>query len=128
MLALVVDDSAAVRELLVEHLTEIGFEVEQAAEGSIALSRIAAKPQPAVVILDWSMPDMDGLEVLRRIRADARSADVPVIMVTTDAELPFMEEAMAAGASEYLLKPFDAQSVLEKLLLLGVDPEMRRAA
>jgi two-component system chemotaxis response regulator CheY len=128
MLALVVDDSADARELLAEQLTQLGFQVEQAADGSDALARITAMSQFAVVMLDWSMPDMDGLEVLRKIRADVRCSELPVVMVTTETELPFLDEALAAGASEYLLKPFDAQTVLEKLLLLGVDPEMRRAA
>ena len=128
MLVLVVDDSAAARELLAEHLTQLGFEVEQAVHGADALEKIPELPQLAAVMLDWSMPEMSGLEVLRRIRADERCSEVPVLMVTTDAELPFVDEALAAGASEYLLRPFDAQTVLEKLLLLGVDPEMRRAA
>lgn len=128
MHALIVDDSAAVRSLLAEHLTQLGFLVEQASTGAEALGKLSTLPGLAVVLLDWSMPGMDGLEVLRRIRADARYADIPVVMVTTDGELPFVDDAFTAGASEYLMKPFDAQSLLEKLLLLGVDPEMRRAA
>lgn len=128
MQALVVDDSAAVRRLLVDHLTQLGFEVEQAGTGLEALGKLQALSNLAVVLLDWTMPGMDGLEVLRRIRADAHHAQVPVIMVTTDGELPFVDDAFTAGASEYLMKPFDAQTVLEKLLLLGVDPDMRRAA
>ena len=128
MQALVVDDSAAVRQLLVEHLGRLGFQVEQAANGFEALARLQSMPDVAVVILDWTMPGMDGLQTLRRIRADARCADVPVVMVTTDGELPYVEDAFEAGASEYLIKPFDGQTVLEKLLLLGVDPEIRRAA
>ena len=126
MIALVVDDSAAVRGLLVDHLTQLGFQVEQAANGFEALAKVASATRLDVVLLDWSMPGMDGLEALRRVRAEPRCADLPVVMVTPDGELPFMEEALAAGASEYLMKPFDAQSVLEKLLLLGVDPEQRR--
>jgi len=128
MQALVVDDSEAVRQLLADHLTQLGFQVGLAGNGFEALSRLASTPDVAVVILDWTMPGMDGLETLRRIRADVRWADVPVVMVTTDDELPYVEDAFDAGASEYLVKPFDGQTVLEKLLLLGVDPEARRAA
>jgi|KBSMisStandDraft_5_1062788.scaffolds.fasta_scaffold1303249_1 two-component system chemotaxis response regulator CheY len=128
MQALVVDDSAAVRGLLSEHLRQLGFEVEQAATGFEALAKVQTLQELAVVLLDWTMPGMDGLEVLRRVRADGRYAAVPVVMVTTEGELPFVDDAFNAGASEYLMKPFDAQTLLEKLLLLGVDPEMRRAA
>jgi len=126
--ALIVDDSAAVRQLLGEHLAQLGFEVQQAGNGFEALARLQSMPDLSVVLLAWTMPGMDGLETLRRIRADARWADVPVVMVTTEGELPYVEDAFDAGASEYLLKPFDGQAVLEKLLLLGVDPEARRAA
>ena len=128
MQALVVDDSAAVRGLLSEHLTQLGFQVEQAGTGFEALAKVQSMTNLAVVLLDWTMPGMDGLEVLRRVRAEGRYAAVPVVMVTTEGELPFVDDAFNAGASEYLMKPFDAQTVLEKLLLLGVDPEIRRAA
>ena len=128
MQALVVDDSAAVRGLLSEHLTQLGFQVEQAGTGFEALAKLQTMPHLTVVLLDWTMPGMDGLEVLRRLRAGGRYADVPVVMVTTEGELPFVDDAFNAGASEYLMKPFDSQTVLEKLLLLGVDPEIRRAA
>ncbi len=128
MQALVVDDSLAVRSLLAEHLGQLGFQVEQAADGLEAIARLAGMPLLAVMLLDWSMPGMDGLEVLRRVRADDRFAELPVVMVTTESEIPSVEDALKAGASEYLMKPFDAQSLLEKLLLLGVDPEVRRAA
>jgi two-component system chemotaxis response regulator CheY len=128
MQALVVDDSPAVRNLLSDHLTQLGFQVEQAATGFEALAKIPTLPHLTVVLLDWAMPGMDGLEVLRRVRAEGRYSDVPVVMVTTEGELPFVDDAFTAGASEYLMKPFDAQTLLEKLLLLGVDPEIRRAA
>ena len=128
MQALVVDDSQAVRNLLTQHLGQLGFHVEEAGNGPEALARITQMPRLMVVLLDWSMPGMDGLEVLRRVRSDARYTELPVVMVTTEGELPHVEDAFQAGASEYLMKPFDAQSLLEKLLLLGVDPEMRRAA
>ena len=128
MNALIVDDSDAVRGMLVEHLRRLGFAVEQAANGMDALALAARMQTLAIVLLDWDMPGMDGLEVLRRLRAEASTRELPVVMLTTEHELPFVESALNAGASEYLMKPFDAQTVLEKLLLLGVDPEVRRAA
>lgn len=128
MNALIVDDSDAVRGMLVEHLSRLGFAVEQAANGMEALALAARMQTLAIMLLDWDMPGMDGLEVLRRLRAEASTRELPVVMLTTEHELPFVESALNAGASEYLMKPFDAQTVLEKLLLLGVDPEVRRAA
>ena len=128
MNALIVDDSDAVRGMLVEHLSRLGFVVEQAANGMEAIALAARMQTLAIVLLDWDMPGMDGLEVLRRLRAEASTRELPVVMLTTEHELPFVESALNAGASEYLMKPFDAQTVLEKLLLLGVDPEVRRAA
>lgn len=128
MNALIVDDSDAVRGMLVEHLSRLGFAVEQAANGMEALALAARMQTLAIVLLDWDMPGMDGLEVLRRLRAEASTRELPVVMLTTEHELPFVESALNAGASEYLMKPFDAQTVLEKLLLLGVDPEVRRPA
>ena len=128
MQALVVEASEVVRETLSEHLLQLGFQVEQASEGATALGKLEAFPPPDVILLGWSLPDLDGLEVLRRVRAGAGVCDVPVVMVTTEEQLPLVDDALAAGASEYLIQPFDAQTVLEKLLLLGVDPELRRAA
>jgi two-component system chemotaxis response regulator CheY len=128
MKALVVDDSSGVREMLAQHLTQLGFQVEQAANGFEALAKAQSIDQLAVMLLDWTMPGMDGLELLRRVRADGRYDAVPLVIVAGDSELQFMAEALEAGASECLVKPFDAQTLLEKLLLLGVDPEQRRAA
>ncbi|MEQ1831697.1 MAG: response regulator [Candidatus Eisenbacteria bacterium] len=128
MQALVVDDSQAVRDMLSEHLSQLGFQVEQAANGLEALASLGHLPRLAVILLDWSMPGMDGLEVLQRLRADEHYAELPVVMVATEHEFARLDEAFTAGANEYLMKPFDAQSLLEKLLLLGVDPEVRRAA
>lgn|SRR5512143_3087794 len=128
MQALVVEDTAAVRELLADQLARLGFEVEQAASGSEAMARLGARPDVEVVLLDWAMPEMDGLEVLRQLRADSRFGELPVVMLVTEDEVALVSQALIAGASEYLVKPFHPQSVLEKLLLLGLDPERRRAA
>ena len=127
MKALVVDDSDAVRGILATHLAQTGFDVDVAADGFQAVSR-AGQSLPDVVLLDWDMPGMDGLEVLRRLRAQYRTATTPVIMLATPHEMPFLENALDAGASEYLIKPFDADTLLEKLLLLGIDPQARRTA
>ena len=125
--ALVVDDSRAMRTILAKFLVELGFEVHEAASGLEALVEIRRKPIPDLVLVDWNMPEMDGCEFLRRIRAEEQFADVPVMMVTTESEMDRVSIALDAGANEYLMKPFDKETLLEKLMLIGVDPDERAA-
>ena len=127
MKALVVDDSRAMRRIIAKLLVELGFEVHEAASGIEALTLAEKTDGLSIVLLDWNMPQMDGREVLERLRADAKTADLPVMMVTTESEMEQVEVALNAGASEYLMKPFDRQALLEKLLLLGFDPESKAA-
>ena len=127
MKALVVDDSRAMRRIIAKLLVDLGFEVHEAATGVEALAQAQQLDELAVVLLDWNMPEMDGREVLERLRADAKTADLPVMMVTTESEMEQVEVALNAGASEYLMKPFDRAALLEKLLLLGFDPERKTA-
>ena len=127
MKALVVDDSRAMRRIIAKLLLELGLEVHEAATGDEALAQARQLDGLAVVLLDWNMPGMDGREVLEQLRADPKTADLPVMMVTTESELEQVEVALNAGASEYLMKPFDRAALLEKLLLLGFDPERKIA-
>jgi two-component system, chemotaxis family, chemotaxis protein CheY len=125
--ALVVDDSRAMRRIIGKYLTELGFEVHEAASGLEALVEAHKLEGLSLVMLDWNMPEMDGRTLLLRLRAEPEFADLPIMMVTTESEMEQVEVALAAGASEYLMKPFDRQALLEKLLLLGFDPERRAA-
>jgi two-component system, chemotaxis family, chemotaxis protein CheY len=125
--ALVVDDSRAMRRIIAKLLVELGFEVHEAASGLEALQLADKLEGLTLVLLDWNMPELDGRQVLERLRADERFADLAVMMVTTESEMEQVEVALNAGASEYLMKPFDRQALLEKLLLLGFDPESRAA-
>ena len=127
MKALVVDDSRAMRRIIGKYLTELGFEVHDAASGLEALVQAHKLEGLALVMLDWNMPEMDGRTLLLRMRAEPEFADLPIMMVTTESEMEQVEVALAAGASEYLMKPFDRQALLEKLLLLGFDPERKVA-
>src|SRR4029077_11743123 len=104
-----------------------GFEVHEAATGVEALTLAEQLDGLEVVLLDWNMPGLDGREVLERLRADPNTADLPVMMVTTESEMEQVEVALDAGASEYLMKPFDRAALLEKLLLLGFAPERKSA-
>lgn len=127
MKALVVDDSRAMRRILARYLQDLGFEVHEAASGVDALVAAPKIEGLKLVLLDWNMPEMDGRTLLRRMRDDPEFADIPIMMVTTESEMEQVEVALNAGASEYLMKPFDRQALLEKLLLLGFDPERKAA-
>jgi two-component system chemotaxis response regulator CheY len=125
--ALVVDDSRAMRRIIGKYLAELGFDVHEAASGLEALVQAHKLEGLSLVMLDWNMPEMDGKTLLLRLRAEPEFADLPIMMVTTESEMEQVEVALAAGASEYLMKPFDRQALLEKLLLLGFDPERKAA-
>ena len=127
MKALVVDDSRAMRRILARYLQDFGFEVHEAASGLDALVAAPKVEGLKLILLDWNMPEMDGRTLLQRLRQDPDFADIPIMMVTTESEMEQVEVALESGASEYLMKPFDRQALLEKLLLLGFDPERKAA-
>ena len=118
--ALVVDDSRAVRMILSRSLAELGFEVTAAGDGAEALALLRASM--ALVLVDWNMPRMNGLEFVERLRADTRFASVKVMMVTTETEVDQMVKALAAGADEYVMKPFTKDILADKLRMLGLVP------
>ena len=122
MKALVVDDSRAMRSIIGKYLRELGFEVFEAASGIQALVDIRKIDGISLVLVDWNMPEMDGYEFLQKVRTEPQFHDVPIMMVTTESEMEQVAVALEAGANEYLMKPFDKQGLLEKLVLLGVDP------
>jgi DNA-binding response OmpR family regulator len=108
---LVVDDEAAIRDIVRRYLTAEGFEVAEAADGREALDRLRAL-QPDLVVLDVLMPGLDGLEVLRRLRA---SSDVYVIMLTAKAEEVDKLVGLAVGADDYLTKPFSPRELVARV-------------
>jgi two-component system chemotaxis response regulator CheY len=118
--ALIVDDSRAIRMILSRTLRELGFEVRDAPNGVDALRSLNAGPPVDLVMADWNMPEMDGLELLRSIRASSSFATVPVVMVTTEAEVGQMTVALEAGATEYIMKPFTKEILAGKLRLAGL--------
>jgi two-component system chemotaxis response regulator CheY len=122
MLALVVDDSRAMRALLTNVLAAAGAEVESAPDGAAALERLRRGPLPDVALFDWHMPVMDGLELVTAVRKERSWRSMAVMMVTTESAHDQMVRALIAGADEYLIKPFTADAVAEKLTLLGVAP------
>jgi two-component system, chemotaxis family, chemotaxis protein CheY len=120
MQALILDDSRTLRRILGDMLRRLGFEVTEAADGREALVLLGQAALPDVVLVDWNMPTMNGLEFVQAVRAQDRLRDLPLMMVTTETEMDQMATALAAGANEYLMKPFDKDAVAEKLQLLEV--------
>jgi len=107
--------------ILAKTLKEIGYEVCEAANGKQALELMAAeKDAVSLVLADWNMPEMNGLELLQRLRQDPALATLVVIMVTTETELDQMATALEAGANEYVMKPFTKDILVEKLQLVGI--------
>jgi len=120
MRALIVDDSRPIRRIESEILKELGFETADACNGKEALERLQDSPLPDVVLVDWNMPEMDGLEFITAVRRDARYSGMVVLMVTTETETDQMLRALSAGADEYLMKPFQKDGLVDKLRLVGV--------
>lgn len=119
MRALIVDDSRFVRGYLRGLLEEKGIECEEAADGQQGIDRLSAGEPFDVALVDWNMPVMDGLEMLKTMRSTGYS-DVKVMMVTTEAENDYILRALDAGADEYLMKPFDDEALTEKLAMMGL--------
>jgi two-component system chemotaxis response regulator CheY len=119
MHALIVDDSASMRMILKAHLKKLGFEVTEAKNGREALICLKGTTNTDLVLVDWNMPEMDGISFVRAVRAEPEYVSLPMMMVTTNTELSQVAEALAAGANEYIMKPFTGAMIREKLELLG---------
>lgn len=119
MRVLIVDDSRFVRDYVRGMLEEKGVECEEAADGYAALERLHSGAHFDLALVDWNMPAMNGLELLKQIRAEGYR-DLKVLMVTTEDENACILRALEAGADEYLMKPFDYEALQEKLAMLGL--------
>ena len=116
MKILVVDDFSTMRRIVRNLLKELGFaNVSEAEDGVDALNKLRSEGNFEFVVSDWNMPNMTGIELLRNIRADAALKHLPVLMVTAEAKRENIIEAAQAGASGYVVKPFTAATLDEKL-------------
>lgn len=120
MRALVIDDSRAMRMILSRTLTNLGFEVQQAEHGEKALEVMRSGELPDVCLIDWNMPVMNGLEFIVEVRKQREWRQVTLMMVTTESETSQIVRALAAGAHEYVLKPFTPEAIADKLSMLGL--------
>jgi two-component system chemotaxis response regulator CheY len=120
MRVLVIDDSRAVRAIIGSILREMQLEVVEAGNGQEGLDRLRQFPDVDLVLVDWNMPVMDGLEFITTVRAQRAYDPVRIVMVTTETESEQMNRAMAAGANEYVMKPFTKDVLIAKLSMLDV--------
>lgn len=116
---LVVDDSRVIRMVARKILEELSFEVVEAEDGKEALDK-CKESMPDGVLLDWNMPNMDGMEFLLAMRALPDGEDVKVVFCTTENDLSHIQEAIAAGANEYIMKPFDSEIIQSKFAQVGL--------
>jgi two-component system chemotaxis response regulator CheY len=116
---LVVDDSAVVRKVARRILEAHGFAVEEANNGAVALES-CHRHLPDVVLLDWNMPVMNGIEFLKALRQEYGPDRPLVVFCTTESEIRFIEEAIANGAQEFIMKPFDEEILMGKFAQIGM--------
>lgn len=117
---LVVDDSTVVRKVARRILEAHGFAVEEANNGAVALE-VCHRHLPDVVLLDWNMPVMNGIEFLKALRREYGPERPLVVFCTTESEIRFIEEAIANGAQEFIMKPFDEEILMGKFAQIGVN-------
>ena len=121
--ALVVDDSRTIRSILSKKLNQLGFKVSEAENGQVALDTLRAAPPVSLVLVDWNMPVMNGLEFVKAARAEPAWDQVTIVMVTTETETSQMLAALDAGANDYIMKPFTDEIIAERLMLLGIQEQ-----
>ncbi|MBS42775.1 MAG: response regulator [Nocardioides sp.] len=123
MHALIIDDSTTMRSILRRIVTGLGYTTAEAGDGQQALDQMEAGPLPDLCLIDWNMPVMDGYTFVTRVRDREEWRDVTLMMVTTESEHNQIVRALAAGAHEYVIKPFTPDAIIEKLDLLGLVPQ-----
>ena len=116
---LIVDDSKVIRMVARKILQELEFETEEAADGQLALDACKGK-LPDVVLLDWNMPVMSGIEFLRELRKLPGGGTPVVVFCTTENDIEHIQEAIEAGANEYIMKPFDSEIIQAKFSQVGL--------
>ena len=112
---LIVDDSSTMRRIIINTLTKLGYQhFVEAGNGREGLERLAAAPVD-LIITDWNMPEMNGIDFVRQLRTTTNGRVVPVLMVTTNAANADVAEALKAGVNNYVVKPFTADTLKEKI-------------
>jgi len=120
---LVVDDSSTMRRIIKNTLSRLGYEdVLEGEDGLQGWTVLNENPDVGMLITDWNMPEMNGLELVKKVRGDTRFSDLPIIMVTTEGGKAEVITALKAGVNNYIVKPFTPQVLKEKLAaVLGTE-------
>lgn len=116
---LIVDDSKVIRMVAKKILQELSFRTEEAADGQLALDA-CKKNMPDAVLLDWNMPVMNGIEFLQQLRALPGGERPIVVFCTTENDIEHIQQAIEAGANEYIMKPFDSEILQAKFTQVGL--------
>jgi len=118
MRILVVDDSSTMRRIIINTLNKVGYsDYVEAGNGREGVEKLAAGPVD-LIITDWNMPEMSGLEFIKAVRANEQTKHIPTLMVTTNAAQEDITRAIEAGVNNYLVKPFTPDSIKEKIQLV----------
>lgn len=114
---LVVDDMITMRKIVTKGLKDLGYsDIKEAADGNLAWAELdQANPPFQLIVSDWNMPNCSGLDFLRKLRADARFKTIPFIMLTAEAEAHQVKEAIMAGVTNYITKPFTGETLKQKI-------------
>ncbi|PCJ60549.1 MAG: response regulator [Planctomycetota bacterium] len=123
MNVLIIDDSSLIRGSLCAFFESIGFNHYEAENGKEALDLVAKIEQWELILVDWNMPVMDGLEFVKCIRKVRKYDSVKLIMVSGENKISYIEEAMVAGSDGFIMKPFGSTVLEEKLSILGIEIE-----
>ena len=116
---LIVDDSKVIRMVAKKSIQDLGFETVEAEDGQVALDE-CKKDMPDAILLDWNMPVMDGMEFFKELHKLPRG-DVPIVVFcSTENDIDHITEAIGAGASEYIMKPFDSEILQSKFIQVGL--------
>lgn len=116
---LIVDDSLTVRKIIRKIMEDLGMRCDEAEDGIKALEA-CKKKMPGLILLDWNMPNMNGLEFLKALRSSPDGSKPKVVFCTTENSMDFIMNGMGAGADEYIMKPFDKSVIQTKLVQLGI--------
>ena len=116
---LIVDDSSVIRKVARKIMEEANFEISEAENGQQALEKCRHN-MPEIILLDWNMPVMNGLEFLKELRKEASGDTAKVIFCTTENDMDHITQAISAGANEYIMKPFDKEIIISKLKEVGL--------
>lgn len=121
MYALIIEDSRAMRRLIGRIMTDLGFEIIEAGDGLEGQEKLKEfHQQIEVVLVDWNMPEMNGLDFVKAVREQEEHFRQKIVMVTTETAPTQMARALLAGVDEFVMKPFTRQILIDKLKLIGV--------